>query len=58
MKLKNKYSKQNIYNNKKFEDQLWYNQQILNFSQFSESVFCSNFPGKYFSRNQTKYSFD
>ena len=29
MKLKNKYSKQNIYNNKKFEDQIWYNQQII-----------------------------
>jgi hypothetical protein len=29
MKLKNKYSKQNIYNNQKFEDQIWYNQQII-----------------------------
>jgi len=29
MKLKNKYSKQNIYSNKKFEDQIWYNQQII-----------------------------
>jgi len=29
MKLKNKYSKQNIYKNKKFEDQTWYNQQII-----------------------------
>jgi len=42
MKLKNKYSKQNIYSNQKFEDQIWYNQQImifLNFSQLPESVF-------------------
>ena len=42
MKLKNKYSKQNIYSNQKFEDQIWYNQQIitfLNFSQLSERVF-------------------
>jgi len=29
MILKNKYSKQNIYNNQKFEDQIWYNQQII-----------------------------
>jgi hypothetical protein len=29
MKLKKKYSKQNIYNNQKFEDQIWYNQQII-----------------------------
>jgi hypothetical protein len=29
MKLKNKYSKQNIYNNQKFEGQIWYNQQII-----------------------------
>jgi len=29
MKLKNNYSKQNIYNNQKFEDQIWYNQQII-----------------------------
>jgi hypothetical protein len=26
---KKKYSKQNIYNNQKFEDQIWYNQQII-----------------------------
>jgi len=51
MKLKNKYSKQNIYSNQKFEDQIWYNQQImtfLNFSQLPESVFRPNFPGKHF----------
>jgi hypothetical protein len=29
MKFKNKYSKQNIYNNQKFDDQIWYNQQII-----------------------------
>ena len=61
MKLKNKYSKQNIYINQKFEDQIWYNQQImtfLNFSQFSESVFGSNFSGKHFSKNQAKFFFD
>jgi hypothetical protein len=29
MKLKNKYSKQNIYNNQKFDDQILYNQQII-----------------------------
>ena len=48
MKLKNKYSKQNIYiyiyiySNQKFEDQIWYNQQImifLNFSQLPKSIF-------------------
>jgi len=61
MKLKNKCSKQNIYSNQKFEDQIWYNQQImifLKFSQLSESVFRLNFPGKHFPGNQTKFSFD
>jgi len=61
MKLKNKYSKQIIYSNQKFEDQIWYNQQImtfLNFSQLLESVFCPNFPGKHFTQNQAKFSFD
>ena len=60
MKLKNKYSKQNIYSNQKFEDQIWYNQQIiifLNFSQLPESVFPSNFLGKHFPKNQAKLSF-
>jgi len=45
MKLKNKYLKQIIYSNQKFEDQIWYNQQImtfLNFSQLPESVFRPN----------------
>ena len=34
MKLKNKYSKQNIYSNQKFEDQIWYNPQIMTFLNF------------------------
>jgi len=61
MKLKNKYLKQIIYSNQKFEDQIWYNQQImtfLNFSQLSESVFRPNFLGKYFPENEVKFSFD
>jgi hypothetical protein len=61
MKLKNKYSKQIIYSNQKFEDQIWYNQQImtfLNFSQFSESVFRSNFIGKHFPEDQVIFFFD
>jgi hypothetical protein len=61
MELKNKYSKQIIYSNQKFEDQIWYNQQImifLNFSQLSESVFHPNFPGKHFPENQTKFFFN
>jgi hypothetical protein len=61
MKLKNKYSKQNIYSNQKFKDQIWYNQQImtfLNFSQLLESVFLPNFSEKHFSENQAKFSFD
>jgi len=29
MKFKKKYSKQNIYSNQKFDDQIWYNQQII-----------------------------
>jgi len=61
MKLKNKYSKQIIYNNQKFEGQIWYNHQIMtfqNFSQFPESVFRPNFPGKHFPENQAKFSFD
>jgi hypothetical protein len=61
MELKNKYTKKIIYNNQKFEDQILYNQQImtfLNFSQFSESVFRSNFSGKHFPENQAKFSFN
>ena len=60
MKLKNKYSKQNIYNNQKFDDQIWYNQQImtfLNFSQLLESVFPTNVSGKHFHEKQVKFSF-
>jgi len=61
MELKNKYSKQIIYSNQKFEDQILYDQQImtfLNFSQLSKSVFRSNFLGKHFPENQAKFSFD
>jgi len=61
MKLKNKYSKKYIYSNQKFEDQIWYNQQIktfLIFSQFPENVFHPNFSGKYFLENQVKFFFD
>ena len=61
MELKNKYSKQIIYSNQKFEDQIWHNQQImtfLNFSKFPESVFRQNFQEKHFSENQAKFSFD
>jgi hypothetical protein len=61
MKLKNKYSKQNIYSNQKFEDQIWYNRQImtfLNFLQPLESVFRLNFIGKHFPENQAKFFFD
>ena len=29
LKLKNKYLEQNIYSNQKFEDQIWYNYQII-----------------------------
>jgi len=60
MKLKNKYSKQKIYSNQKFEDQIWYNQQIMTFlifSQLLESVFRPNFPGKHFPKNQAKFFF-
>jgi len=61
MELKNKYTKQIIYSNQKFEDQIWYNQQImtfLNFSQLSQGVFRPNFSGKHFHENQAKFSFD
>ena len=46
MELKNKYSKQIIYSNQKFEDQIWYNQQIMTFlifSQLPESVLENTF---------------
>jgi len=61
MELKNKYSKQIIYSNQKFVDQVWYNEQImtfLNFSQLPESVSRPNFPGKHFPENQSKFFFD
>ena len=59
MELKNKYSKQIIYSNQKFEDQIWYNQQImkfLNFSQFPESVFRPNFPENTFLKTKPNFS--
>ena len=61
MKLKNKYSKQIIYSNQKFEDQIWYNQQImtfLNFSQLPESVFRPNFPENTFLKTKPSFFFD
>jgi len=61
MKLKNKYSKQIIYSNQKFEDQIWFNQQIMtfvNFLQLSQNVFRLNFPGKHFPENQAKFFFN
>ena len=61
MELKNKYSKQIIYSNQKFEDQIWYNQQImtfLNFSQLPEKCFPPKFSGKHFPENQAKFFFD
>jgi hypothetical protein len=61
MKLKNKYSKQIIYRNQKFDDQIWYNQQIitfLNFSQLPKSVFRPNFPGKQLLENKPKFFFN
>ena len=59
MELKNKYSKQIIYSNQKFEDQIWYNQQImtfLNFSQLPESVFRPNFPENTFLKTKPNFS--
>jgi len=59
MRLKNKYSKQNIYSNQKFKDQIWYNQQImtfLNFSQLLKNVFRPNFPGNTFLKTKPNFS--
>ena len=59
MALKNKYSKQIIYSNQKFEDQIWYNQQImifLNFSQLPKSVFQPNFPENTFLKTKPNFS--
>ena len=59
MKLKNKYSKQIIYSNKKFEDQIRYNQQImtfLNLSQLPESVFRPNFQENTFLKTKPNFS--
>jgi hypothetical protein len=61
MKLKNKYSKQNIYINQKFEDQIWYNQQIIwhfwIFHNFRK-CFPPKIKEKYFPENQAKFFFD
>jgi hypothetical protein len=54
MKLKKKYSKQNIYSNQKFDGQNWYNQQIIWYSKFlttSEKYFPSKIKGKHFPGN-------
>jgi len=59
MKLKNKYSKQIIYSNQKFEDQIWYNQQImtfLNFSQLPESVSAQIFQENTFLKIKPNFS--
>ena len=59
MELKNKYSKQIIYSNQKFEDQIWYNQQImtfLNFLQLPESVFRPNFLENTFLKIKPNFS--
>jgi len=59
MKLKNKYSKQIIYSNQKFEDQIWYNQQImtfLNFSQLPESVSVQIFQENTFLKIKPNFS--
>ena len=59
MELKNKYSKQIIYSNQKFEDQIWYNQQImtfLNFSLLPESVLRPNFPENTFLKTKPNFS--
>ena len=61
MKSKNKYSKQNIYSNQKFEDQIWYNQQIIDiFKFFTTSIKCfpSKIKWKHFPGNQSKFFFD
>jgi hypothetical protein len=61
MKLKKKYSKQNIYNNQKFKDQIWYNQPIIWYSKFftiSGKCFPPQIRGKHFSENQAKFFFN
>ena len=61
MELKNKYSKQIIYSNQKFEDQIWYNQQIMTFLNFFTTFgkcFPPKFSGKHFPENQAKFFFD
>ena len=57
LKLKNKYSKQNIYSNQKFEDQIWANNDISKFFTTSVKCFPLNFSGKHFPENQAKFFF-
>jgi len=57
--LKNKYSKKIIYNNQKFEDQIWYNQQImtfLNFSQLWKNVSAQIFQENTFLKTKSNFS--
>jgi len=59
--IEKKYSKQNIYSNQKFEDQIWYNQQINDISKFfttSGKCFPPKIKGKHFPGNQVKFFFD
>ena len=58
MKLKNKYSKQIIYSNRKFEDQIWYNQQImtfLNFHNFRKVFFAPIFQENTFLKTKPNF---
>ena len=60
MKLKNKYSKQNIYSNQKFEDQIWYNQRIMTFKIFHnfQKVFSTqNFQENTFLKTKPNFLF-
>ena len=56
MELKNKYSKQIIYSNQKFEDQIEQIMIFLNFSQLPESVFRPNFSENIFRKTKTNFS--
>jgi len=56
MKLKNKYSKQNIYSNQKLRIKFDIIMIFLNFSQLLESVFRSNFSGKHFLKTKPNFS--
>jgi hypothetical protein len=58
MKLKNKYSIQNIYSNQKFEDQIWYNQQIIwhFFHSFRKVFFTQIFQENTFLETKLNFS--